>query len=223
MKRRTGVLMALTVLSMTAAPSLSAQWNVARYGAGVDQGYMQWGLDPAVVTTLGYGRVVTMKNHLFQLSGDLGFVGEEFDVNDYRARVGVKTSLVRWGDFHVTGSFSALARGTENSIYQGFNWGADLTGTAGVYRTRWFAAAEVGKDKAVITNVKFTQWYRDNFYADAQDGWYLDAGGTVRAGLVAGLSLGRVEVTSRFGFVRTENLEDASPPVYATMGLGWHW
>ena len=31
---------------------------------------------------------------------------------------------------------------------------------------------------AVITHIKHSDWYRDNYYADAKDGWYLNAGGT---------------------------------------------
>ena len=127
---------------------------------------------------------------------------------------------MRWGSLHVTGSAMAITRGTENTVYRGYNFGADVTGTLGVYRNRWYAAAEFGKDKAVITYIEHTDWYRTHFYPDADDGWYLDAGGTFHYGLTTGLTVGRAQLFGRFGFLRTEDFNDVTPPMYASMGIG---
>ena len=71
-----------------------------------------------------------------------------------------------------------------------------------------------------VTHVTHSEWYRTYFYADAKDGWYRDAGGTVHYGLVAGLTVGRAELLVRYGALRTEALNELTPPMYASIGLG---
>jgi hypothetical protein len=209
------------VLSALVARDAAAQWNVARFGSERNRVYTTFGLDPALVTSVGYGRVVPLFNHDFQLTGDAGVVTARLDTRDFRARLGTQTSVVRWRSLHLAGSATFIARGTENSIYRAFNFGADLTGTAGLYRQRWFAAGEFGKDKAIITHLTNSEWYRTHFYPDAKDGWYLDAGGTYHYGVVSGIALGSAELVGRAGWLRTERFNDMMPPLYATVGLGF--
>lgn len=211
----------LALVTGAGARDAAAQWNVARFATDRNQVYTTFGLDPAWVGTLGYGRVIPLYRHDFQVTGDIGMAVAGLDPRDFRARVGVRTSLARWRSLRLTGSATAIARGTENSIYRAFNWGADFTATAGVYRHGWFAAAEVGKDKAIVTHITHSDWYRRYFYPDAKDGWYLDAGGTIHYGVTAGVALGRAEVTGRFGWLRTERLNEMMPPMYAGVGLGF--
>jgi hypothetical protein len=112
-----------------------------------------------------------------------------------------------------------ITRGTSNSIYRGLDFGADFTATAGLYRKGWYLAAEFGKDKAIITHVKQSDWYRTNFYPGARDGWYLNAGGTYHMGFTGGLAIGRTELSLRAGRLRTEEFDDVTPPFYASVGL----
>ena len=224
MRRISSMALAL-LLSALATRGAAAQWNVARFGAGEgierNRVYTTFGLDPAMITSLGYGRVVPMYGHDFQFTGDVGVVTARTDTRDFRARVGTQTSLVRWRSMQLAGSATFITRGTDNSIYRGLNFGADVTGSLGVYRQRWFGAGDFGLDKAIVTHVKHTDWYRTHFYPDAKDGWYLDAGGTYHYGVTGGLALGRSELVGRFGWRRTERFNEVLPAVYATVGLGF--
>ena len=218
MKRILGIVFVMFLLLTQLA---SAQSNVARFGTERNRVYTSVGIDPAVVSTVGYGRVVSVAGHAFNISGDVGVVAAGFDFDDARARAGVETSLLRWKSVHLTGSAVAVARSTENVSYRAVNFGADITGSLGVYRPRWFVAGEFGKDKAVVTHVTHTDYYRETFYPDAKDGWYLDAGGTFHYGFAAGLAVRGVEVSGRFGWLRTEDFNDVMPPVYASVGVGF--
>ncbi|HEX9703902.1 MAG TPA: hypothetical protein VGA20_01485 [Gemmatimonadales bacterium] len=113
--------------------------------------------------------------------------------------------------------------GTENSIYRAFNFGADFTGAAGVYRRSWFLAGEFGFDKAVITHIAHTDWYRTHFYPEAKDGWYLNAGGTFHYAVTGGVAFGRTELAVRAGRLRTEDFNDLTPPMYAGVGVGFRF
>lgn len=219
--RHTASITLAIVLSASVARAAAAQWNVARFETNRNRVYSTFGLDPALIGSLGYGRVVSVFSHDFQVTSDVGVVTARIDTRDFRARVGAQTSLLRWHSLQLTGSATGIVRGTENSIYRGFNFGADVTGTLGVYRHSWFAAGEFGKDKAVITHLSHTDWYRTNYYPDAKDGWYLDAGGTYHYGLVSGVALGKAELVGRFGFQRTEDFNNLTPPMYLSLGLGF--
>jgi hypothetical protein len=211
------------VLSALVAEVAAAQWNVATFDAGQNRVYTSFGLDPAFVTTVGYGRVVPVLGHRVQFAGDVGIGAAQLDANDFRARLQAHTSIVHWRSLHLTGSATAITRGTKNSVYRGLNFGADIAGTAGVYRPGWFLAGEFGFDKAVISHITHSDWYRKNVYPDAKDGWYLDAGGTYRHGVTAGIAIGRAEFVGRFGWQRTEKFNDLTPPMYATLGTGFRY
>jgi hypothetical protein len=199
----------------------AAQWNLARLDAGRNRVFATVGIDPAIITSLGYARVVPVAGHNIQFAGEAGVVAAGVDARDFQARLEMQSSIVKWKSVQVGGSATFITRGTENVIYSGLNFGADFTGSAGVYREGWFTAAQFGFDKAVVTHIKHSDWYRDNFYADAKDGWYLNAGGTFHYGLVSGITIGNAELVAQAGFLRTEKFNDLTPPMYASMGLGF--
>ena len=97
----------------------------------------------------------------------------------------------------------------------------DFTGATGVYRHHWFLAGEFGFDKAIITHLTHSDWYRQYFYPDAKDGWYLNAGGTYHYGMAGGVAIGRTELALRAGWLRTEDFHDMMPPMYAGLGVGF--
>ena len=212
-------LVALTVSALVAR-NAAAQWNVARFDRGGNRVYTEFGLDPALVTTVGYGRVVPLFGHPFLLGGDVGIGAAGFEPSDFRARLQATTAIVRWRSLYLTGSAAFITRGTENSVYRGLNFGSDFTATGGVYRPGWFVAGEFGFDKAIITHVTHSDWYR-NLYPDAKDGWYLTGGGTFHYGLTAGVALGRMELAGRAGWRRTEQFNDLAPPMYVSLGAGF--
>jgi hypothetical protein len=221
MSRVTSIIFAGVLLSAFIAGKAAAQWNVARFAIAPSRVYTSLGFDPALVTTVGFARVVRVKGHAVQSAADVGVVAAGMDARDYRARLSVQTSLVTWRSVYITGSATAITRGTENSIYRGINFGADFSGSLGVYRPRWFAAGEFGFDKAVITHVTHTDYYKTYFYPDAKDGWYLDAGGTYHGGLAGGIAFGRTELVGRLGVLRTERFKTMTPPIYVSVGAGF--
>lgn len=220
MTRSLRIVVAL-VVSGLGARDAAAQWNVARFGAARNQLYSTFGLDPAFVASVGYGRVVPMLGREWQLGAEVGVVAANVDTRDFRARLQARTTVVRWRSLRLVGSAAFITRGTENSIYRALNFGSDFTGALGVYRRRWFMAGEFGFDKAIITHITHSDWYRTYFYPEAKDGWYLNAGGTYHYGLAGGVAIGPTELALRAGWLRTEHFNDMMPPIYASLGVGF--
>ena len=148
MNRISSITLGILLLSLVARDA-TAQWNVARFGTERSSVYTTFGLDPAIVTSLGYARVTSLFGRDVQLSGEVGVAAAKLDANDFRVRLGTQASLLRRGSLQLTGSATFSTRGTQNTIYRGINFGADFASTLGVYHYRWFAAGEFGFDKAV--------------------------------------------------------------------------
>jgi hypothetical protein len=216
------VAVALAILGLVAQEA-AAQWNAARFGAARNQVYTTFGLDPAFVTSVGYARIVPVLGREWQLGVEVGAAAFNFDRRDFRTRVQLRTSIVRWRSLRLTGSAAFLTRGTENVIYRGFDFGSDLTGTVGVYRQGWFFAGEFGFDKAIITHLVQSDWYRRYYYPEAKDGWYLTGGGTFHYGATTGVAIGAAELALRAGWRRTETWDNSMPPMYASLGLGFRF
>lgn len=202
--------------------SANAQWNAARFDSTKAWTYASFGLDPAFVAAVGAAGVIPGWTKT-QVGAEFGSVVAAFDLRDWRARATARTSAVRWGAFRITAEEAVIARGTSNSIYSALNLGGAVTFTAGLYRRRWFAATEGGFDKAIVTRITNSDWYRTYYYADAKNGWYLTPGGTFHAGLTGGVSIANIELTARAGTVRTERWNAMTPPMYVSLGAGVGW
>ena len=220
MNRTLKLMVALTILVGAARPA-SAQWNVARFGTtNPNQMYVTFGVDPAMVTSVGYARDVRIAGLPWQLGVEAGVVAADFDVQDFRARLVARSALLRWRSVRLIGSAAFITRGTENSIYRALNFGGDFTGTVGVYKQRWFLGGEFGYDEAVITYLTHSDWYRDHYYPDAKDGWYLNTDGTFHYGVTSGVSIGQTEIALLAGQQRTQDFNELAQPYYLSLGVG---
>jgi hypothetical protein len=207
----------LALLPMT---SMHAQWNLALQRPGTDHLYVNAGLDPAVITSIGYGRTLSAFGATAQLFAEAGVVAGDADLRDFRARLGAQLELAHVGRVRLGGRASFVTRGTENRIFRSVNMGVAVTGSAGLYGRRWFAATEVGFDKALLTHLRHSEEYRVVHFPEAKDGWYLDNGGTWGLGAMMGRTMGRSEAVVRVGVSRTQRWETPSIPGYVVLGWG---
>ena len=136
MRRISSIIMGIAMTVMGAGDA-TAQWNVARFGNEGTRVYTTFGLDPAIVTSVGLADAGRLMGHPFQLNADVGVVSAKVDAGDYRARLGLQTSLLRWKDVNLAGSATFITRGTDNSVYRGFNFGAEFSGTGTIFLFWW--------------------------------------------------------------------------------------
>ncbi|MEE9430484.1 MAG: hypothetical protein V3V16_05545 [Melioribacteraceae bacterium] len=182
--------------------------------------YINIGLDPAVLTTFGYSYRLSSENFWKDiiLFGEASIPVGEFEINDYRIKVGIQNSLVNsdnW-NFSLAGYF--MVRGTENSIHSATNYGLGILALAGYYESDWFSAFELGYDKGILTDIKHTDWYRDYFYSDVRDGLYSNPSGNISLGLRGGYLISDFEITLRAGIAKTEMFNNpVGVPFYSTV------
>jgi hypothetical protein len=214
------------VAALAVAAALTAEARVAdaqafsRLEPGEQVVTVETGLQSAVVGSLGYAaglRVGAIDRTLMPFV-QASLVMARPDLHDYAFRGGAQVSLVRAGWFDLSTQLAFEVAGTENSIYSGTALRSDVVLLAGHYARRWFAVAEAGYDRAWLTYIKNSDWYRDYFFSGARDGWYSGTGGTLHAGAKGGVTIGRVEIVARAGLVKTEDLQSLDLPFYGTLG-----
>ena len=211
------------VLSTLTVGELSAQWNIGRTDGPRNFAYASFGVDPALIASVGYVRTVPVFGHGVEMGGEAGIVAAGWDARDFRARVQLRSSLLHLGLFRIVGSAAFVVRGTDNALHSAFNFGSDFTGNAGLYARGWFLAGEFGFDKAIITHITHSEWYRRNVFAGAKDGWYLTGGGTYHYGAAAGVSIGRAEIAVRAGWLLTEDFNQLPTPMYTSATVGFRF
>lgn len=108
---------------------------------------------------------------------------------DLKSKAGIKIRLLEVKDFQFSANLYGTYMRYENGFVRTKTFGSDVSGVIGYYRPRWFVAGEFGFEKAIVTNFKHSDVYRE-IYPDVQDGWYQPStGGNFRYGLQAGYSL----------------------------------
>jgi hypothetical protein len=194
--------------------------SFSRLEAGQQAVTAETGLQSGVVTSLGYaaGLRLDALNRTWMPFAQATIPVARPDLHDYAFRAGAQVSLLSAGWFDLSTQLAFAVAETENSIYRGTALRTDLVLLGGHYGRRWFAVAEAGYDRAWLTYIKNSHWYRTYFYGDAKDGWYGGTGGTLHAGAKGGATLGRVEVVLRAGVTKSEALNDLDLPFYATLG-----
>lgn len=145
-------------------------------------------------------------------------------LDDFKSKTGLQIRWFEYRGIQLSTNIHGVFRRYENEFVRMVNFGSDLSGVAGYYRSKWFAAAEAGFDKAIVTHLKHSEAYRYQ-YEYAVDGWYEPAaGGNFYYGLQAGYSFGKHDITLRAGKVLSQDFETAPlVPWYGQMGYNFRF
>jgi hypothetical protein len=180
------------------------------------------GLDYSVSYGVGYGYKLNTTIPIVLTANFSVPAGDEM-FDDYKTKIGGQVCLLNKSNFAGSISVFGIYRKYQNQLVTLQNFGSDMKGTFGYYKTRWFTAAEIGFDKAIVTHFKHSQKYRDEIYADVVNGWYEPAtGGNFYYGLQGGYSFKKVDITINLGKVISQDFK-TSPflPFYINLGVNY--
>lgn len=138
--------------------------------------------------------------------------------DDFKTKLGGQIRWFKLSDFNFNTRIQGVFRRFESNYVTLTNFGADVSGTLGYYKPRWFVAGEVGFDKAIVTHFKHSDLMNDNFVA--KNGWYMPAtGGNFYYGLQTGFSWKSHDVTLKIGKVVNQDFRtEPLLPLYAQVG-----
>ncbi len=174
-----------------------------------------------VVFGAAYGYQLKTKMPIVLLAG-YSFPSGENLFDDFKIRIGGQIVLYKIRSFHFSANFYGVLRRYENPLVSLLNFGTDLAGIVGYYKPKWFLAGEVGFDKAITTQFKHSNSFKE-MYPEVQDGWYEPAtGGNFYYGLQTGLSFKQSDITLKIGKVLTQDFKTTPLiPYYAQLGFNW--
>jgi hypothetical protein len=181
--------------------------------------YLSAGYDFGAVAQLGYSRSFTMikpvvvgLDYSFPMGRDL--------IDDFKVRLGAQVEIAAIGGFSATVKIASLFRRYQVELVRIVSFGADVAAVAGYYRPTWYAAGELGFDKAITSHLRHSEIMRANFPA-IRDGWYVPTGGHYYYGLQAGKTIGEsFDLSFRVGAVKAQG-KDENPYYPCTFNWGW--
>lgn len=144
--------------------------------------------------------------------------------DDFKTSIGGNIIWYANDGFQVSTDLQGAFRRYENTFVEMLNFGADFSAIAGYYKPIWFAAAEIGLDKAIVTHFEHSAAMHD-LYPDIQDGWYQPpTGGNIYYGLQGGISFEKTDITLTAGKIINDNFTTAPfIPYYAKVGINRRW
>ncbi len=180
------------------------------------------GLEDGVIYGLGYGYHFKIWKFPVLANFEYSFPSGTNLFDDFKTKTGVQIDWVGFHHFHFSTRIQGVFRRYENDLARLVNFGSDMSGTIGYYRNQWFVAGEVGFDKAIVTNFKHSDVYRDRF-PGVVDGWYKPAtGGNLYYGLQAGFTYRQHDIYVKAGFSITQDFKTKPMvPYYAQLGYSF--
>lgn len=175
--------------------------------------------------TYGAGYTYQLKSKLpLLLHATYSFPSGNNLTDDFKTKQGAEIRFLKTGNFQFSAKVLGVFRRFQNSYARLLNFGSDISAAAGYYKQKWFAGAELGFDKAIVTHFKHTAAYKAN-YPGVQDGWFEPAtGGNLYYGIRSGLSFKKQDIYLRFGKLTEQDLK-TSPlfPFYGEIGVNFRF
>ncbi len=173
-------------------------------------------------TTYGAGYAYQLKTKFsILLNAEHSFPAGKNTLDDFKTKIGGQIRLLKTGNVVFSAKLQGIFRSYENPLARLINFGSDMSGTIGYYKHKWFAACEVGFDKAIVTHFKNSELAKQNF-PGIKDGWYEPAtGGNFYYGIQAGYSFSQMDVYLKADNMITQDFKTKPLlPFYAQ--LGWN-
>ena len=176
------------------------------------------GAEYGLILGAGYGYQLKSKMPIM-LNLEHSFPAGKKLSDDFKTKIGGYIRLYKVNNFQFGAKIQGVFRRYENSYASLLNFGSDMAGIAGYYKSKWFIAGEAGFDKAIVTHFKHSAAYKQIFPA-VKDGWYEPAtGGNFYYGLQTGLSFRRNDIYLKAGKVVTQDFSTTPLfPFYLQVG-----
>ena len=176
------------------------------------------GFDHGSYIGIGYGYHINTKMPLvLGIDYSMPFGNEPFD--DFKTRIGGQLNLIRANSFFTAVKAYGVFRRFENDFARMINFGSEFSATAGIYKNKWFAAAELGFDKAITTHLKHSDLMKE-YNPQVESGWYIPTGGNFLYGIQGGFSARGSDLYARIGRTLAQDFK-TRPTIPYYFQLGW--
>lgn len=181
------------------------------------------GYDYGLVFGAGYGyQIHVLVPAVLQV--EYSFPSGKNIIDDFKSKIGIRIRFLRVNNFQFAGNIQGVYRRNQNDFVRIQNFGSDLSAHIGYYRRHWLVAGEIGFDKAIITHLKHSNYYKE-IYPEVEDGWFgPPTGGNFRYGLVGGVSMGQHDITIKAGRMLVQDFRSKPTiPLYGQLGYNFRF
>lgn len=176
------------------------------------------GWDYAATFGVGYGYKLNTRIPLV-IGAEFSIPAGEDLADDFKTKIGGQAEVFHHNNFSATLKIQGIFRRYQSEFVALSNFGSEFTGVVGYYRPRWYAALELGFDKAIVTRIRHSD-LMEEYYPGIQNGWYLPSGGNFSYGLQLGYSAKSYDVYFKAGKVVTQDFKtQPTIPMYLQLGL----
>lgn len=164
-----------------------------------------FGSEYGLVYGLGYGYHIHAKTFEIIPLAEYSFPSGNIILDDFKSKIGAQIRWVEYNNIMFSTRIQGIFRRQENDLVRLLNFGSDMATVIGYYHSKWFVSGEVGFDKAIVTNFRHSQKYRDQ-YADVVDGWYEPStGGNFYFGFQGGYSFRQHDIYLKGGEILSQD------------------
>jgi hypothetical protein len=212
----------LAVAVFCAFHDINAQtinWNALENSNHIITAGMGW--DYSVSYSLGYAYHVKTKVPIL-LTSNFSIPSGEQLFDDFKTKIGAQMLLLNKPNLKSAVIINGIYRRYENPLVRLQNFGTEIRGTFGYYKPTWFVAGELGFDKAIATNFRHSESFKQNIFPSVRNGWYEPAtGGNFQFGVQTGYSLKKSDINFNIGIVTTQDLK-TTPLIPYFLMLGYN-
>ncbi|MBK1897539.1 hypothetical protein [Chryseobacterium paridis] len=180
------------------------------------------GAEYGAIVGLGYGYKFNSKLFPTIINIEASVPMGERLFDDFKTKAGANVRWLKIQNLQLSTKAQGIFRKYENENVQLMNFGLDMSGTVGYYRPKWFAAVEIGFDKAIVTHFKHSDHYRE-IYPEVKDGWYEPStGGNFYGAVQGGYSFSNQEIYFKVGGIVSQDLK-TKPQLPYLLQVGYNY
>lgn len=220
MKTRLLITTLLCLSSLHATHAQTINWNTLGESKQIVNVGVGW--DHSLSYSVGYAYQLKFKKPLI-LNANFSIPSGDNLVDDFKTKIGGQMLVLNNENFKGSVSLHGNFRRYENPLVRLVNFGSEMKGVFGYYKTKYFVAGEFGFDKAIVTHFKHSDLFKDNIYAEVTNGWHQPStGGNFNYGIQTGYSFNKYDVTLNIGKVVTQDFKTAPLiPFYFMLGFNY--
>ncbi len=184
--------------------------------------YAGIGWDYGLSYSVGYAYQLKIKTPLI-VNANFSIPSGETLFDDFKTKIGGQIVLLNNAAIKSSITINGIFRRYQNPLVRLQNFGSEMRGTFGYYKSRWFMAGEIGFDKAIVTHFKHSETFKENTFQAIKDGWSESAtGGNFLYGIQTGYSFKKSDLTLNIGNVIAQDFK-ATPLIPYYMMLGFNY
>lgn len=181
------------------------------------------GIDPSWNVSFAYQRNLRVNKRVITSYGELEASVVRPGIRNWDAYMGAIIPLFAINSFHLlTDPCFSLGR-LETRNFDSFSMLLGNEVAAGFFKERKYFSFLIAYNRIIATHISHSDFYREAFFEDAQNGWYRSTGGYFQFGISGGFTLGskhelfmelKIPLTEEFGGF-------GGSPAHINLGYGY--